>query len=90
MKKVLKVTGISLLIIVLLLVAAPFMFQNKIKEMVKTFINDNVNAKVDFKDVNLSFLSSFPKANLTLDNLTITNFAPFEDEQVLNLSGIQK
>jgi hypothetical protein len=89
MKKVLKIVGISLLIIVLLLVASPFLFQNKIKGMVKTFINENVNAKVDFTDVSLSFLSSFPKANLTIDNLTITNFAPFEDEQLVNSKSIE-
>ena len=63
MKKVLKIVGISFLIIVLLLVASPFVFQNKIKGMVKTFINQNVNAKVDFSDVSLSFISSFPKAD---------------------------
>jgi len=89
MKKVLKIVGISFLIIVLLLVASPFIFQNKIKGMVKTFINQNVNAKVDFADVSLSFISSFPKANLTIDNLTVTNFTPFEGEQLVNSKSIE-
>ncbi|AUC74225.1 AsmA-like C-terminal region-containing protein [Olleya sp. Bg11-27] len=80
MKKKLKIVGISLLIIVTLLVASPFIFQSQIKDMVRNYINDNVNAKVSFDDVNLSFISSFPQANVTLDNLVITNLAPFEND----------
>ena len=36
--------------------------------MVKNFINNNVNAKVEFNDVDLSFIEA-PQANVTLDNL---------------------
>ena len=89
MKKVLKIVGVSLVIIVLLLVVSPFIFQDKIKGMVKTFINENVNAKIDFSDVSLSFISSFPKANLTIDNFTVTNFAPFENQQMINSKSIE-
>lgn len=80
MKKILKIVGITLLIIITLLIAIPFIFQSQIKEMVKTFINENVNAKVEFSDVNLSLLSSFPKANVTVNDLVITNYAPFNEE----------
>lgn len=80
MKKTLKIIGISLLIIIALLIASPFIFQSQIKDMVRNYINENVNAKVIFDDVNLSFISSFPQANVTLDNLTIANFAPFEND----------
>ena len=77
MKKKLKIIGISFLILLLLLIASPFIFQNQIKDLVKNFINNNVNAKVEFNDVDLSFIRSFPQANVTLDNLVITNFEPF-------------
>ena len=88
MKKLFKIIGISLLIIVLLLIATPFLFQNQIKNAVKTFLNDNVNAQVDFDDVNLSLLSSFPKANVTVDNLKITNYKPFEGETFATAKSI--
>lgn len=80
MKKKLKIVGISLLILIALLIASPFIFQNQIKDMVRTYINQNVNATVTFDDVNLSFISSFPQANVTLDNLTITTFEPFKND----------
>ncbi len=80
MKKKLKIIGISLLILVALLIASPFIFQKQVKNIVRNYINESVNAKVTFDDVNLSFISSFPQANVTLDNLVITNFAPFEND----------
>lgn len=88
MKKALKIIGVTVLVIVVFLLASPFIFQNKIKGLVKEFINENLNAKVDFKDASLSFLSSFPKANVTIDELTITNFAPFENEKLADIKSI--
>ena len=88
MKKVLKISGIVILLLVIFLIVAPFLFQDKIKAMVKNFANDNINATVDFKDVSLSFLLSFPKANLTIDELTITNFAPFEGDKLVDVKSI--
>lgn len=80
MKKVLKIIGITLLIIIALLIAIPFAFQGQIKDMVKRFINQNLNAKVEFSDVNLSFIKSFPQAHVSVNDLVITNFEPFKDE----------
>jgi len=88
MKKVLKITGITLLIIVILLLVAPFIFQSQIKDMVRNFINNNVNANIEFADVSLNFLSSFPQANVSVDDLKITNFEPFKNEILANVKSI--
>ncbi|OUS00366.1 hypothetical protein A9Q86_10345 [Flavobacteriales bacterium 33_180_T64] len=88
MKKIVKITGITLLIIITLLIAIPFAFQGQIKDMVKSFINDNLNAKVEFSDVSLSFIRSFPQAHVTIDDLVITNYKPFEDETFVTAKHI--
>ena len=80
MKKVLKILGLSFLILLALLVALPFAFQGKIKDMVKVFINKNLNANVAFGDVSLSFIKSFPEAQVSVGDIIITNFEPFKDE----------
>ncbi|MFI1744384.1 AsmA family protein [Thalassobellus sediminis] len=80
MKETLKILGISILIILALLIAIPFAFQGQIKDMVKRFINENVNAQVEFSDVSLSFIKSFPQAHVSVNDLAITNFEPFKDE----------
>lgn len=88
MKKALKIIGITLLIIIALLVAIPFAFQGQIKDMVKRFINQNLNARVEFSDVNLSFIRSFPQAHVKVTDLVIINFEPFKDETFATAKNI--
>jgi len=88
MKKVLKVIGITVVAIFLLLIIIPFAFQGQIKNMVKKFINQNLNAQVEFSDVSLSFIRSFPEAHVTVEDLVITNFAPFENETFMSAKDI--
>lgn len=88
MKKILKITGITLLIIVILLIALPFVFQSQIKNMVKNTINKNVNAQVEFSDVNLSLFRSFPQAHVAVNDLVITNLKPFEGETFVTAKDI--
>jgi len=82
-KKVLKITGISLLVIVIVLAAAPFLFKDKIKELIAKTINENVDAKVAFEDVGLSLFKNFPNASVTIDKLSIIGKAPFEGDTLL-------
>ena len=77
LKKILKITGITVLVVIIALVAAPFIFKDKIKEMIAKSLNESVDAQVAFEDVNLSLLISFPQANVTIDKLSIINKAPF-------------
>ncbi len=72
----------------MLLVAIPFAFQSQIKDMVKRFINDNLNAHIEFSDVSLSFISSFPQAEVSISDLVITNFEPFKDETFASVKSI--
>lgn len=88
MKKVFKIIGITLVIIILLLIAVPFVFQSQIKELVKNYINQNLNAKVEFADVNLSLFRNFPQAHVKVSDLEITNFKPFEDETFATAKSI--
>lgn len=79
-KKILKGLGIFLLLTVIALAAAPFLFKDKIKALVLKTINENVDAKVAFTEVDLSLLKSFPQANVTINELSIINKAPFEGD----------
>ncbi|MGY5846462.1 AsmA family protein [Salegentibacter sp. HM20] len=77
MKKVLKIVGISLLVIFVLLLAAPFIFEAQIKDYVRKTINNNVNAQVEFADINLSLLRSFPQATVVIEDFSVINNEPF-------------
>ena len=79
-KKILKGLGIFLLLTVIALAAAPFLFKDKIKALVLKTINENVDATVAFTDVDLSLFKSFPQANVTINELSIINKAPFKGD----------
>ena len=71
LKKSLKIVGIFLLVFAILIIATPFVFKGKIKELVLQLINKNVDAVVAFNDVDLSLLKNFPKATVIIDDLSI-------------------
>lgn len=68
------------MVIILLLVAAPFFLKGKIAGIIKNKVNNSINATFDFSDADLSLFRSFPNATVTLDNITLINKAPFEGD----------
>ena len=59
-KRILKYTGITFLLLLIIAIALPFIFKDKLIEVVKEEVNDNVNAIVEFGDFDLSIIKSFP------------------------------
>ncbi|MEE9363047.1 MAG: AsmA-like C-terminal region-containing protein [Cellulophaga sp.] len=76
-KKIVKSIGVLLFLIIGVLVAAPFLLKNKISEIIKAKVNNNINAEFDFSEADLSLFANFPKAKVTLKNIVLINKAPF-------------
>lgn len=83
-KKFLKIFFIVLLVLIGALFATPYIFKGKIVSMVKREINKNLNAKVDFKDVNISFFRRFPKVSIGLDDLQVVGTDYFSEDTLLS------
>lgn len=83
MKKAIKWTAIILGILIILLVAAPFLFRDKIISKVKAEANNNLNAKFNFSDIDLSFIRSFPNVSVNIDQLSLINLAPFDGDTLV-------
>jgi hypothetical protein len=79
-RRILKWTGITLLVIILLLIAAPFIFKDKIVSIVKEQANKSLNAKVDFGDFDLSLISSFPDFRFKINNVSVVGIDQFKDD----------
>nr|WP_299073609.1 AsmA-like C-terminal region-containing protein [uncultured Allomuricauda sp.] len=76
-KKVLKITGITLLTIIVLLVALPLLLSGKVSEIIKNKVNNNINATLDFDEAYINLLKNFPNANVELTNVSLVNKVPF-------------
>ncbi len=80
MKKFLKIVAIVLGVLLLILFLGPIVFESQLKDLVRKTINDNLNAKVAFEDINLSLFRHFPDATLKIHDLSVVNNAPFEGD----------
>jgi len=88
LKKILKIVGIVLVVLVASLFAIPYFFKDQIKAKITEAINEKVDAKVSFADADLSLFKNFPKATVTLDKLLIINKAPFEGDTLVSLGEL--
>ncbi len=80
MKKIVKILAIILVLLIIAIISIPFVFQGKIIDLVKETANNNINAKLDFTDADLTVWSSYPNAEVSLTNVSIINQAPFEGD----------
>ncbi len=88
-KKILKIVGVVLLLIIGLLIAAPFVLEAKIGELLKNNVNNNLNATLDFKEARLSLIKSFPNAEVGLEGVTLINKAPFEGDTLFAAKNLE-
>ncbi|MES1215205.1 MAG: AsmA-like C-terminal region-containing protein [Bacteroidota bacterium] len=88
MKKALKVTGIILLVLVVSAFAIPMLFKGKILSLVKNGINKNINATVEFKDLDLSIFRHFPKLSVALENISVTGIDEFSKDTLISAEKI--
>ncbi|MFZ4544485.1 MAG: membrane assembly protein AsmA, partial [Saprospiraceae bacterium] len=77
--------SISAIVVILLITAfsVPYFFKDKILTKVKTGINENIEATVDFSDVDISLFRSFPKINLRINDLSVIGKNDFDGVQLL-------
>lgn len=77
MKKILKIIGITVLVLVILLAVTPFLFKGKLEDLLKKTVNNNINAQVEWASIDLSLFRSFPDATVVVNEFTVINNAPF-------------
>ena len=85
MKKVLKIAGVGVLVIFMLLILIPVIFKDKIVEIAKEEINNQVNAKIDFGEFDLSIFTYFPNLNFEINNVTVSGVDKFEGDTLMQL-----
>lgn len=86
MKKFLKFTGLALLLLMSAAFLIPIFFKGKMLSLVKEEINKNLVAKVDFKDLDLSFFRHFPKLSIALEGVSVTGIDTFKGDTLLSAS----
>lgn len=86
--KILKISGITIAVILLLMYLLPKLFPDKITTEVKKIANEKLEGKLDFSEANLSFFNHFPSLTLQLTNFSLYGSAPYKEETLIKANEI--
>jgi hypothetical protein len=70
-RRILKWTGITFLLLLVMALVLPFLFKDKLVELLKAEVNKNLNATVSWGDFDLSLISSFPDFRFTVNDVRV-------------------
>ncbi len=87
-KKGLKITGITVAVILVLMLVLPFLFKDKVMTIVKQEANELLNAKLEFESLDLSLFSHFPNASIELNGLSLSGVGDFENDTLVSAKAI--
>jgi len=88
MKKGLIIAGAILGLLIITMLAIPFVFKGNIVQKIKIAANNTINAKVDFSDIELSLFRSFPQLNIRLKNLSVTGTNEFDNIRLMTVGEL--
>ncbi len=88
MKKILIALGVLVLLFVAAAVIVPIVLKEPITKAVKEEANANLNATIDFKDVSISLIRSFPDLYVGVQELSITGKDKFEGRTLVYLKTL--
>ena len=83
----LGIVGLFVLLL-LVIILVPVLFKDKIEARVKEEVNKNVNAQVEWGDWDIGILRSFPNLTVKMEDIVVTNNAPFEGIQLANIGEV--
>ncbi len=89
MKKIAITFLIIFSIIIITLLGVPVLFKSAILQKTKATINKQVDANVGFSALKLSLLKSFPKVNLTLNDVLVVGTGDFQQDTLLKIPSIE-
>ena len=78
-----KGAGIAVSSILLLLFILPVLFPGTVAKQIKTWTNRNIDGRLNFSEIGLSFFRHFPALTLTLHDFSLTGAAPFANDTLL-------
>lgn len=83
MKKLIKIVGGTIVVLVLLLMILPMAFKGKIEGIVKSEGNKLLNAQFDFESLDISLLRNFPQASVSLNDFWLKGVDVFENDTLV-------
>ena len=87
MRKLLIVIAVLIVLFFAAAFILPIVFKDKIVAKVKSEINNNINAQVDFGDFDISIFRGFPDLSLNIENFIIRGIDEFESDTLAAINN---
>ncbi|MFH1296280.1 MAG: AsmA-like C-terminal region-containing protein [Bacteroidota bacterium] len=90
MKRAFRIFGIilgTLFVLLLFLILTPFIFKDKLEQVVKHTANKTLNTELNFSEMEISFIRHFPHLTINLFNFSLKSSAPFSQDTLI-IAGI--
>lgn len=78
LKKILKWSGITFLLLIVLMISIPIIFKDDIKQLVLKEVNKSLKADVSIQDIDLTFISTFPAITIELSDVKVVGRTAFK------------
>jgi hypothetical protein len=88
MKRKISIAAGIFVLIVGILAVLPFLYKDKLLAKVKTTLNNQVNARIDFSGFSLSVFSHFPKVEMEIRGLSLVGINTFAGDTIFSASSI--
>jgi hypothetical protein len=87
--RILAIVGTLIVLLLALLVVLPLLFRDRIAQRAKVEVNRTLDARVEWRDVGLTFFRNFPNLTLRLDDLTVAGKGKFEGDTLAAIRHFQ-
>ena len=88
-KKITRIIIFSVFLLIALLIALPYLLEDKVGKMLKENVNSSINGEFDFDEFSLSLYREFPNARLKLKGISLVNIEPFAGDTLYKSSEIE-
>jgi hypothetical protein len=85
LRRILKWTGISFVILIIGLILIPVFFKDQIKQLVLDEVNKTLNAKLSIGEFDLTFISTFPNMTIELNDTKLEGVNQFKGVELANI-----
>ena len=86
--RIVVILGTVVLVPIVAIVALPLLFRDRIIERVKTEVNQTVEARVNWRDADLSIFGDFPNLTLRLDDLSVAGTRQFAGDTLARVQRL--
>jgi len=89
LKKILMGTGITFVLLIVVMILIPFFFTDKIKDLVIDEVNKSLTATLEMGDFELTWFSTFPNLTVQLIDTKITGKDEFDGVELIHAKNIK-